>query len=75
MGAAVIGGVAVGVFDSFDVIDRFIAVAHRCRPDRARVRLYRERRDLLEKTYRGLVDVFADFANSKPPKPARTGRR
>jgi xylulokinase len=75
MGAAVIGGVAAGLFDSFEVIDRFIAVAHRCRPDRARVRLYRERRDLLEKTYRGLVDVFADFANSKPPKPARTGRR
>ena len=62
MGAAVIGGVAVGEFKSFDVIGRFIRVEHTARPNAAARKQYRKLRPLLEKSYRSLVDVYEDLA-------------
>jgi xylulokinase len=64
MGAAVIGGVACGLFKDFGTVDRFV-VADRTVPPRAgRVALYRESRALMERAYRGLADVYADLAES-----------
>lgn len=62
MGAAVIGGVACGLFKNFDVVEQFALVDQRVSPIPKNVKLYRERRDLLEKAYHGLKYVFAELA-------------
>jgi len=62
MGAAVIGGVAAGVYRDFDVIERFIRVAETVEPIAAHQAVYRERMPIFEKTYHALVDVFDDLA-------------
>ncbi len=65
MGAAVIGGVACGLFENFDAVNRFIAVDQTVLPDAECVALYRSRRALMERAYHGLVDVYADLAKEK----------
>jgi xylulokinase len=65
MGAAVIGGVACGLFKNFDAVNRFIAVDQTVSPDTERVALYRGRRALMERAYRGLIDVYAGLAKEK----------
>ena len=64
MGAAVIGGVAAGLFKDFEVIRRFIAVEHLASPVAGNVKTYRQRRAVLEKAYRGLEGVYEDLAVS-----------
>jgi xylulokinase len=63
MGAAVIGGVAAGLFKDFDVIHRFIAVDHVATPNPENRSRYRRRRALLEKAYLALKDVYEDLNN------------
>ena len=62
MGAAVIGGVAAGLFQDFEVIHRFIAVDQVATPIPANCAKYRRRRAILEKAYRGLQAVYEDLA-------------
>ena len=60
--AAVIGGVAVGLFPDFEVIHRFIKVDHVSTPNPANQQRYRQMMPLLEKSYRALVSVYDDLA-------------
>jgi xylulokinase len=62
MGAAVIGGVAAGVFPDFDVIERFIRVDEVVQPDPAQQTVYRQMLPIFEKCYHALVDVYEDLA-------------
>jgi len=62
MGAAVIGGVAAGVFKDFDVIDRFVRVENTAEPNGENQKVYRKLMPILEKAYRGLVEVYEDLA-------------
>ena len=62
MGAAVIGGVAAGVFKDFDVIHRFISVEHPAIPDPAARDKYRQLRGVLESAYHGLEGTYAAMA-------------
>ena len=62
MGAAVIGGVAAGVFKDFDVIHRFISVEHTAIPDPAARDKYRQLRGVLESAYHGLEGTYAAMA-------------
>jgi len=62
MGAAVIGGVAVGLFDGFDVIDRFVRVEHTAVPDAEQQKVYCKLMPVFEKAYRSLVGVYEDLA-------------
>ena len=62
MGAAVIGGVAVGLFQDFDVIERFIKVDHVSRPNPENQVRYRRLSAVLEKSYHALVDVYEEIA-------------
>lgn len=62
MGAAVIGGVAAGLFKDFEVIHRFISVAHAATPSPAAVETYRRLRGILEHSYRGLEQVYGELA-------------
>ena len=58
MGAAIIGGVGVGCFESFDSAERFVRIKHRLDPDPERVRLYRAMRPLFDDCYRALEPIF-----------------
>jgi len=62
MGAAVIGGVAAGLFNGFDVIDRFIAVAQTVEPHPESRKVYQKLMPIFEKAYRALVEVYEDLA-------------
>ena len=61
MGAAIIGGVGSGVFQSFDVADRFIQITDRTSPDPAVAALYSEAKKLLNDSYDALVHLFPRF--------------
>ena len=62
MGAAVIGGVACGMFRGFDVVDDLLKTSETVSPDPARVEFYRGRTKVLAKAYKSLVGVYADLA-------------
>lgn len=67
MGAAVIGGVAAGLYPNFDVIYRFIAVAHAAEPRAENREFYQRRRALLARAYHQLEPVYAELAQRNPP--------
>jgi xylulokinase len=62
MGAAVIGGVAAGVFPDFDVIDRFVRVQDTTLPNAVRQALYARLMPIFEKAYRSSIEVYDDLA-------------
>jgi xylulokinase len=62
MGAAVIGGVAAGVFRDFDVIHRFVRVRCTATPDAENREVYRNLMPVFEHAYRSLVDVYEELA-------------
>ena len=62
MGAAVIGGVAAGLFPDFDVIHRFVRVDRTSTPNAANREVYSRLMPVFEKTYRSLVEVYDDLA-------------
>ena len=70
MGAAVIGGVAVGMFPGFDVIERFIRVDDVVYPNPANQAVYRRLMPIFEKCYHALVDVYEDLAEFQVQGPS-----
>jgi len=62
IGAAVIAGVAVGVFDGFDVVDRFVTVEESRDPNPATQAVYRRLMPLFDKCYHALADLFDELA-------------
>jgi xylulokinase len=62
MGAAVIGGVAAGVYPDFDVIHRFIRTDEVVEPNSANQAVYRKMMPIFEKCYHALVEVYEDLA-------------
>jgi xylulokinase len=67
MGAAVIGGVAAGLFKDFEVIDRFIRVEHTATPDPGNRSHYLKLMPIFEKSYRSLVEVYEELAANSAP--------
>lgn len=64
MGAAVVGGVGVGLYPSFDVIERMNPVAERFVPDPAAHEAYQRALPLFEATYAALEPVFEQLAGA-----------
>jgi xylulokinase len=62
MGAAVIGGVAAGVFPDFEVIHRFVRVDRTATPNAQSREVYRKLMLVFEHAYRSLVDVYEEMA-------------
>lgn len=58
MGAAVTGGVGVGLFDSFDVVSNFLKIEDTIMPIEENSKAYRSNRKTLETIYNQLVGVF-----------------
>ncbi len=62
MGAAVTGGVGVGLFESFDAIERFITVETEHTPDPAAVEAYQPVKGMFELCYRSMLPVYKRMA-------------
>src|SRR5699024_10968315 len=58
MGAAIIGGVGVGLFDDFNVIDKFININATTTPDENSVAIYTENKIVFDEAYYALKPVF-----------------
>jgi xylulokinase len=58
MGAAVTGGVGVGLFDSFDVIDRFNQIEAEALPSKENHAEYQKRLALFDECYERMVPLF-----------------
>ena len=62
MGAAVVGGVGVGLFPDFETINRFIRIEETLEPNPENQAHYNKMKPLFDKAYFALVDLFADIA-------------
>jgi xylulokinase len=58
MGAAVTGGVGVGVFSDFSVINRFIEITDIQKPDESSKKTYEAIKPIFEECYNSLVKVY-----------------
>ena len=54
MGAAIIGGVATGVLDSFNDVERFIKITSITKPDSNNTALYNKKKELFNRAYSAL---------------------
>ena len=61
LGAAIAGGVGVGIFDSFAASDRFIHVHEAARPEASAQAHYAELAPLFRAAYRGLEPIFGQI--------------
>ena len=62
MGAAVTGGVGVGLFKDFDAIDRFIEINSVQEPNPEAVKAYGPVKEMFELCYQSLLPVYAKMA-------------
>jgi xylulokinase len=62
IGAAIIGGVGVGLFPGFEVAGRFFSVTDRTRPRPELYPMYRRKKELFEACYQALKPVYPLFA-------------
>ena len=62
MGAAVTGGVGVGLFKDFDAIDRFIEVKNVHEPNPEAVKAYGPVKEMFELCYQSLLPVYQKMA-------------
>ncbi len=58
VGAAIIGGVGAGIFESFDVAEDFLEIDSRQVPDPDNKEIYDRLHEVFLKSYESLVDVF-----------------
>ncbi|MBC8569897.1 xylulokinase [Zongyangia hominis] len=63
MGAAITGGVGVGAFDDFDVIDRFLTIDSELSPIEENARIYDRLKPIFDECYEGLVGVYDKLAH------------
>jgi xylulokinase len=64
IGAAIAGGVGVGIFHSLGEAAEFVRVEESTKPDPDRFPLYRRSYDLFRRSYEQLAGVFGDLAES-----------
>ncbi|MCL2117897.1 MAG: xylulokinase [Planctomycetaceae bacterium] len=62
MGAAVVGGVGVGLFPGFETIDRFIRIEKTIEPNEENQACYAKMKPFFDKAYFALFDLFTDMA-------------
>ncbi|MDR2705187.1 MAG: xylulokinase [Planctomycetaceae bacterium] len=61
IGAAIIGGVGVGIFKDFDVIGQFLRVEETLEPNPENQKTYKKIRPLFDKAYQSLIGLFDDL--------------
>lgn len=65
MGAAITAGVGVGVFDSFDVIDKFLEIEQTHHPVAENVPFYEHLTGIFNKAYFALEGIFGELSQYK----------
>ncbi|MGL4942269.1 MAG: xylulokinase [Thermoguttaceae bacterium] len=65
IGAAVVAGVGVGLFDSFDVVDRFIKIEESITPNRENQRRYAPMKKVFDQTYFALEPIYDALAKAR----------
>lgn len=58
MGAAIAGGVGVGLFPSFDIVDALVEIVDRHEPDRAAQPIYETLYPIYQQAYEALCPIF-----------------
>ena len=58
MGAAITGGVGVGLFADFSVVDKFVSIARDVHPNPDNAEKYDALQDAFEEAYQALVPVY-----------------
>ncbi|MDR0609332.1 MAG: xylulokinase [Planctomycetaceae bacterium] len=61
IGAAMIGGVGVGIFKDFDVIERFLRIEETLEPHLENQKSYKKIRPLFDKAYQSLIGLFDEL--------------
>ena len=61
MGAAIIGGVGCGAFESFAAAERFVDIVDTIEPDDKRAAVYEGRKALFERAYSALEPLFPEM--------------
>ena len=69
LGAVVAGGVGVGLFEDFSVVDRLVSPRQAEHPQPANHQYYAALLDLFRQTYEALNPIFTKLADLKPEKP------
>ena len=64
MGAAVTGGVGVGLFKSFDDIDRFLEITDVHEPNPANVKAYAPIKEMFEACYQAMMPIYEKMKNA-----------
>ena len=59
LGAAVCGGVGVGIYPDFSAANEFLSVEKEFEPNLRHTQLYREKLELYRKCYPALKEIFA----------------
>ena len=62
LGAAVCGGIGIGAFKNYEVINRFNKVEKIITPNTALAERYRALFSVFDKSYENLKDIYADLA-------------
>ena len=62
MGAAILAGIGAGLFDGFDVIDRFLRIENEHTPNEENRSEYQKMMPLFDACYDALVDVYEKMA-------------
>jgi xylulokinase len=62
IGAAVTAGVGLGVYDSFDAIDRFIRIVDEITPDPGNAGDYEKMKPVFDRIYEALTPVYGEMA-------------
>jgi xylulokinase len=70
LGAVVAGGVGVGLFADFSVVDRLVCLREAEQPEPARHQHYAALLDLFRQTYEALNPIFAKLAGLAAVKPS-----
>jgi xylulokinase len=70
LGAVVAGGVGVGLFADFSVVDRLVSPREAEHPEPARHQQYAALLDLFRQTYEALNPIFAKLAGLAAVKPS-----
>lgn len=63
MGAAITGGVGVGLFADFSVVDRFVSIAHDIHPAPQNTEKYRALQVVFNQAYQSLQNVYGQLQN------------
>lgn len=62
IGAAIIGGIGIGLFDGFEVVERFIKTESELLPTKSNLALYQQLKSVFDNSYYALEPIYQELA-------------